>query len=122
MNKPPSDQNACPPKDTSGSWSSSITRFPASASSALATSPASPAPTTMTSVSMALPASWLTPAPHAPGSCMVYEGDKMVKGSDSFRVSKTQLKLAEVGHACEQSATAPKPGGSSGDLALPSQF
>jgi hypothetical protein len=61
MNKPPSDQNACPPKDTSGSWSSSITRFPASASSAHATSPASPAPTTMTSVSMALPASWLTP-------------------------------------------------------------
>jgi hypothetical protein len=53
---------------------------------------------------------------------MVYEGDKMVKGSDSFRVSKTQLKLAEVGHACEQSATAPKPGGSSGDLALPSQI
>src|SRR5688572_30653644 len=46
---PPSDQNACPPKLASGSWSSRITRRPASASSAVATRPASPAPTTMTS-------------------------------------------------------------------------
>src|SRR5829696_1059227 len=46
---PPSDQNAWPPRLPSGSWSSRITRRPASASSAVATRPASPAPTTMTS-------------------------------------------------------------------------
>src|SRR5687768_8133014 len=50
--RPPSDQNACPPRLPSGSWSSRITRRPASASSAAATRPASPAPTTMTSVSI----------------------------------------------------------------------
>src|SRR3954447_16793486 len=49
---PPSDQNAWPPKLASGSWSSRITRRPASASSAVATSPASPAPTTRTSASI----------------------------------------------------------------------
>ena len=51
---PPSDQNAWPPKLASGSWSSRITRRPASASSAVATRPASPAPTTMTSASIRL--------------------------------------------------------------------
>src|SRR3954464_2995464 len=50
--RPPSDQNAWPPKEASGSWSSRITRRPASASSAVATRPASPAPTTMTSASI----------------------------------------------------------------------
>src|SRR3954462_9837211 len=50
---PPSDQNAWPPKDASGSWSTSTTRRPASASSAVATRPASPAPTTMASASIA---------------------------------------------------------------------
>src|SRR3954469_11767867 len=49
---PPSDQNACPPKLASGSWSSRITRRPASASSAVAARPASPAPTTRTSASI----------------------------------------------------------------------
>src|SRR3954451_15120499 len=49
---PPSDQNAWPPKLASGSWSRRITRRPASASSAVATRPASPAPTTMTSASI----------------------------------------------------------------------
>src|SRR4051794_30797119 len=49
---PPSDQNAWPPKLASGSWSRTITRRPASASSAVATRPASPAPTTMTSASI----------------------------------------------------------------------
>src|SRR4051794_41150008 len=49
---PPSDQNAWPPRLASGSWSSRITRRPASASSAVATRPASPAPTTMTSASI----------------------------------------------------------------------
>jgi len=53
---------------------------------------------------------------------MVYEGNKMVKGSGSIRGSKTHLKLADVGHACEQSATAPNRGVTSGDLALPSQI
>ena len=51
-NSPPSDQNAWPPRFCSGSWSTSSTRFPASASSAVATSPARPAPTTMTSASI----------------------------------------------------------------------
>ena len=50
-NRPPSDQNAWPPSEASGSWSSRITRRPALTSSAVATSPASPAPTTMTSAS-----------------------------------------------------------------------
>src|SRR4051794_40382962 len=49
---PPSDQNAWPPRLPSGSWSSRRTRRPASASSAVATRPASPAPTTMTSASI----------------------------------------------------------------------
>src|SRR5918994_7442215 len=49
---PPSDQKAWPPKLASGSWSSRITRRPASASSAVATRPASPAPTTMASASI----------------------------------------------------------------------
>src|SRR3954451_1348036 len=49
---PPSDQNAWPPKLASGSWSRRITRRPASASAAVATRPASPAPTTMTSASI----------------------------------------------------------------------
>src|SRR5215212_7832627 len=49
---PPSDQNAWPPRLPSGSWSSRITRRPASASSAVATRPASPAPTTMASASI----------------------------------------------------------------------
>ena len=46
---PPSDQNAWPPSDASGSWSTTMTLRPASASSAAATSPASPAPTTIAS-------------------------------------------------------------------------
>src|SRR6266545_3074872 len=60
MNSPPSDQNACPPRLCSGSWSSSITLRPASASSAVATRPARPAPTTMTSASMPLRVSYRT--------------------------------------------------------------
>src|SRR3954451_9352667 len=48
-NSPPKDHHACPPSDASGSWSTRITRLPASASSAVATRPASPAPTTTTS-------------------------------------------------------------------------
>ena len=51
-NSPPSDQNAWPPRLCSGSWSSRSTFLPASASSAVATRPARPAPTTMTSASM----------------------------------------------------------------------
>src|SRR6201999_871389 len=50
-NNPPNDQNAWPPRLAAGSWSSSSTRRPASASSAVATRPARPAPTTMTSAS-----------------------------------------------------------------------
>ena len=53
MKSPPSDQNACPPSDASGSCSTRITRRPASASSAVATRPASPPPTTITSASIA---------------------------------------------------------------------
>src|SRR6476469_1515404 len=48
-NRPPKDQNAWPPKEASGSWSTTITWRPASASSAVATRPARPAPITMTS-------------------------------------------------------------------------
>src|SRR5215218_4278692 len=50
--RPPSVQNAWTPRLASGCWSSRITRRPASASSAVATRPVSPAPTTMTSVSI----------------------------------------------------------------------
>src|SRR5215210_1559636 len=50
---PPSDQNAWPPRFVSGSWSTRITRRPASASSAVATRPASPAPITTASASIA---------------------------------------------------------------------
>src|SRR3954447_1802908 len=50
---PPSDQNAWPPSEASGSWSRRMTLRPASASSAVATRPASPAPMTMASVSIA---------------------------------------------------------------------
>jgi len=52
---------------------------------------------------------------------MVYESDKMVKGSGSVRGSKTHLKLADVGHVCDQSATAPKRGVPLGDLACPAR-
>src|SRR6476469_6165939 len=48
-NRPPKDQNAWPPKEAAGSWSTRITWRPASASSAVATRPARPAPITMTS-------------------------------------------------------------------------
>ena len=41
---PPKLQKACPPSDCSPSWSTSTTRLPRSASSAVATSPARPAP------------------------------------------------------------------------------
>ena len=51
-NRPPNDQKAWPPRFDSGSWSSSSTRRPARASSAVATSPASPAPTTIASASI----------------------------------------------------------------------
>src|SRR6478672_6252804 len=51
--RPPRLQNACPPRDCSPSWSTRITRRPASATSAAAVSPARPWPTTMTSASMA---------------------------------------------------------------------
>src|SRR4051794_28018992 len=64
-NRPPKDQNAWPPKEASGSWSSSRTRRPASASSAVATRPASPAPTTITSASVIGAASYATDGPSA---------------------------------------------------------
>jgi hypothetical protein len=51
-NRPPNDQKAWPPRFDSGSWSSSSTRRPARASSAVAASPASPAPTTIASASI----------------------------------------------------------------------
>ena len=51
-NRPPNDQKAWPPRFDSGSWSSSSTRRPARASSAVAVSPASPAPTTIASASI----------------------------------------------------------------------
>src|SRR6476469_2664482 len=50
--RPPKLQKAWPPRDCSPSWSTSTTRLPRSASSAVATSPARPAPTTTTSASM----------------------------------------------------------------------
>src|SRR4051812_24360647 len=51
-NSPPNDQKACPPSDASGSWSTRISRRPASTISHAATRPARPPPTTMTSVSL----------------------------------------------------------------------
>src|SRR3954467_6356214 len=55
-NRPPKLHQAWPPRDASGSCSRRMTRLPASASSAVATRPASPAPTTTTSVSLLLDA------------------------------------------------------------------
>ncbi|GAB4007463.1 hypothetical protein GCM10029992_61280 [Glycomyces albus] len=52
-NSPPNDQCACPPIDCSPSWSTSVTDFPSRTNSEAATSPANPAPTTMTSLSTA---------------------------------------------------------------------
>ena len=43
-NSPPNDQNAWPPRFAAGSWSSRITRLPASASSAVADQPGEPGP------------------------------------------------------------------------------
>src|SRR5690625_3246829 len=57
-NSPPKDQKPCPPRPPSGCWSTSTTRRPAAASSAVATSPASPAPTTMTSASIRSSSRW----------------------------------------------------------------
>src|SRR5262245_41557897 len=51
--RPPKDQKAWPPSEASGSCSMRSTRRPAAASSAVATRPASPAPTTMTSACIA---------------------------------------------------------------------
>src|SRR5690349_9353360 len=48
-NRPASDQKACPPRLLRFSWSTTRTRRPALASSWVATSPARPEPTTMTS-------------------------------------------------------------------------
>src|SRR6185312_11155146 len=48
-NSPPNDHQAWPPKFTGGSCSMMSTRLPASTSSAAATSPARPAPTTIAS-------------------------------------------------------------------------
>src|SRR3954466_13422848 len=56
---PPNDQNAWPPRLCSPSWSSRMTRLPASAISVAATSPASPPPTTITSASAIAPSSSL---------------------------------------------------------------
>src|SRR3954454_7294875 len=60
-NRPPKDQNACPPRSAGPCWSTSATVLPAATSSCAATSPAMPAPTTSTSASMcpALPATLL---------------------------------------------------------------
>src|SRR5438045_8842943 len=49
--RPPNDQNAWPPRLCSPSWSSRMTRLPASAISVAATRPANPPPTTITSAS-----------------------------------------------------------------------
>ncbi len=51
--RPPKDQNACPPRLAAFSWSTRATLRPRLVSSWAATRPASPAPTTMTSASMA---------------------------------------------------------------------
>src|SRR5689334_6580522 len=65
-NRPPNDQKAWPPRFVSGSWSSSSTRRPARASSAVAVSPASPAPTTIASASI-WSSNQATAAPSPPG-------------------------------------------------------
>ena len=51
-NRPPNDQNACPPRLAAFSWSTSATFLPRLVSSWVATSPARPAPTTITSASI----------------------------------------------------------------------
>src|SRR5699024_4805360 len=55
-NSPPKLHHACPPRSCSPSRSSSSTRRPPSAISVAATRPARPAPTTITSASVAVPA------------------------------------------------------------------
>src|SRR3982074_3482025 len=53
-NSPPNDQKAWPPRLCSPSWSTTMTRLPASAISVAATRPARPPPTTITSASSAI--------------------------------------------------------------------
>src|ERR1700691_2241168 len=60
-NSPPNDQKAWPPRLCSPSWSTTMTRFPASAISVAATRPANPPPTTIASASSAMMS-----APHSP--------------------------------------------------------
>src|SRR5215210_3295484 len=57
--RPPNDQNAWPPRLWSPSWSSRMTRLPASVISVAATNPASPPPTTITSASAIAPSLFL---------------------------------------------------------------
>ena len=52
--RPPNDQNACPPRFAAFSWSTRATFLPRLVNSCVATSPARPAPTTMTSAFMPL--------------------------------------------------------------------
>src|SRR5215210_2948972 len=88
---PPSDQNAWPPRFVSGSWSSRITRRPASASSAIATRPASPAPTTMTSVSIS-------------GGSVLHAQDLRERGAPDLELAL--VRLARADHALDLEAGA----------------
>src|SRR5690348_13889116 len=69
-NSPPKDHHAWPPRLCSGSCSRRMTRLPESATSAAATSPARPAPTTMTSASM-------------PEACPVHQRQRNPCGDES---------------------------------------
>src|SRR4029079_6212534 len=90
---PPSDQNAWPPRLASGSWSSRITRRPASASSAVATRPASPAPTTMTSASI-----------RGRGRGFLHTQDLRERGADDLELAL--VGLARADHALDLEARA----------------
>src|SRR4051812_14429728 len=90
---PPSDQNAWPPRLASGSWSSRITRRPASASSAVATRPASPAPTTMTSASI-----------RGRGRCFLHTQDLRERGAADLELAL--VGLARADHALDLEARA----------------
>ena len=100
---PPSDQNAWPPKLASGSWSSRITRRPASASSAAATRPASPAPTTMTSPSI-LSRGPRTPAVPREAALLLHAEDLRERGAADLELAL--VGLARADHALDLEARA----------------
>src|SRR5689334_5005866 len=87
-NRPPNDQKAWPPRFDSGSWSSSSTRRPARASSAVAVSPASPAPTTIASASI-----WLSNQATGPLGSQEVRSSLAAFGPGAYHPVRSALNL-----------------------------